>query len=340
MVTPRPLKLKAQVGASGKKSVAEILPVARVWVDTGVFHLDTPFDYWVPQEFASLADVGTRVQIGFGSSLQEGIVVERGESSPNMGNLKQILKVLSPNPVATPQTLELFRLVAKRWAGSPHDVIRSAIPPRVASVDKEPFVRHGRASVLSPLPSLHSKTLAQKKIRAFWALPPSIPRQRLIAELIVTRSTLGQVLLIAADERELKAIEEELLAYFSDESIIRLDGALSRSDRYRNFLRVTRGEVDIILGLRGAVFAPLSEGATIIVAEESSESLHEPRSPGWNARDVALIRSSEMNANIILVGYSPSLELARLIDTKWLTHFIEDAKRSACRCSDDGRTHP
>ena len=98
--------------------------MARVWVDTGVFHLDTPFDYWVPDELSHLAVVGSRVQVEFGNSFQEGIVVERTESSSKLGNLKQIMKIPSPNPVATPQTLELFALVAARWAGSPYDVIQ------------------------------------------------------------------------------------------------------------------------------------------------------------------------------------------------------------------------
>lgn len=327
MVTPRPLKLKAQIGSLGKKNVAAVSPVARVWVDTGVFHLDTPFDYWVPEDLAKSVRVGSRVQIEFGSSPQEGIVLERVESSATTGNLKQILKVLSPNPVATPQSLELFRLVARRWAGAPYDVIRSAIPPRVASVDKELLAPPEKLQLLSPAPEVHAKAFSQKKIRSFWALPPGIPRAKLIAELAVTRSSHGQVLVIAPDERELNAIEEELTAFFSDESMARLDGNLTRGQRYRNFLRVVRGEVDIVLGLRGAVFVPLRDDVTIIVAGESSETLHEPRAPGWNARDVALMRSSEMGANIVLTGYSPSLEVARLIESRWLGHISSKSRQ-------------
>ena len=327
MVTPRPLRLKAQLGALGKKSVAIRLPVARVWVDTGVFHLDTPYDYWVPEELAAIVQVGVRVEVEFGASLQEGIVIERVESTANAGNLKQILKVLSPNPVATSQTLELFRLVARRWAGSPYDVIRSAIPPRIASVDKEPFVDDFSIEVLSDPPSAITKEFSQHKIRAFWALPPSVPRQKLIADLVVTRSKFGQVLLIVPDERELIAIEQELLLYLSDKAMARLDGGLTRSQRYRNFLRVRKGHVKIVLGLRGAIFAPLKTDVTIIVAGESSESLHEPRAPGWNARDVALMRSSEEDANLILVGYSPSLEVARLIESGWLSHISSKTRR-------------
>lgn len=327
MVTPRPLKLKAQVGALGRKSVAAQSPVARVWVDTGVFHLDTPYDYWVPEDLAAVTQVGVRVEVEFGASLQEGIVIERVESSANSGDLKQVLKVLSPNPVATTQTLELFRLVARRWAGSPYDVIRSAIPPRIASVDKEEPADEIDIELLSQAPAAHSKGFTQRKIRAFWALPPSNPRQKLIAELVVTRSKFGQVLLILPDERELIAIEQELLHYFSESNMARLDGSLTRSQRYRNFLRVTRGQVNIVLGLRGTIFAPLKEEVTIIVAGESSESLHEPRTPGWNARDVALMRSSETGANLILVGYSPSLEVARLIESGWLGHISSKTRR-------------
>ena len=327
MVTPRPLKLKAQVGALGKKSVALILPVARVWVDAGVFHLDTPFDYWVPEDLAEVVQVGIKVEVEFGSMLHEAIVIERVESSANAGNLKQILKVLSSNPVATRQTLELFRMVARRWAGSPYDIIRSAIPPRIASVDKEDLTSQSNSELLNQEPPAHSNEFSERRIRSFWALPPGVPRQKLIAELVATRSTLGQVLLILPDERELIAVERELLLYFSHGSMARLDGNLTRSQRYRNFLRVTNGQVNIVLGLRGAVFAPIKDEATIIVAGESSESLHEPRAPGWNARDVALMRASEGGTNLVLVGYSPSLEVARLIDSRWLGHISSKTRR-------------
>jgi len=328
VVTPRPLKLKAQVGALGKKSVSDVLPVARVWVDTGVFHLDTPFDYWVPAEMAQMADVGTRVEVEFGSSSHEGIIIERAESSPNTGNLKQIIKVLSPNPVATPETIELFRLVARRWAGSPYDIIRSAIPPRIASVDKETFpTAIANFALLAPVPVVHDKALMQERVRVFWALPPAVPRHKLIAELVAARAKLGQVLLLVPDEKELSLIEDELAEYISLGSMARLDGHLTRSERYRNFLRAIKGQVDVVLGLRGAVFAPLKEGATIVILGESSESLHEPRSPGWNARDVALIRASDSKTNLILAGYCPSLEVARLIESGWLTHVSSKTRK-------------
>lgn len=327
MVTTRPLKLKAQIGAPEKKNVASELPIARVWVDTGVFHLDTPFDYWVPEEFSRVTQVGVRVEVEFGSSRQEGIVIERIESSPKSGKLKQILQVLSPHCVATSETIELFRLVSRRWAGAPYDVIRSAIPPRLVSVDKEDFSARRNWHLLSEAPPLVAKALTQEYVRLYWALPSSIPRQKLLAALVAQRSKMGQVLLIAPDDRELTTIEEELRAFLPESNMVRLDGHLTRTQRYRNFLKVATGQVGVALGLRGAIFTPLHANSTIIVCGESSELLHEARTPGWNARDVALIRASEFKTNIILTGYSPSLEVARLIETKWLTSISSKAIR-------------
>lgn len=327
MVTPRPLKLKTQIGAPEKKNVASELPIARVWVDTGVFHLDTPFDYWVPEEFSEIAQVGVRVEVEFGSSRQEGIVIERIAGSPNSGKLKQILQILSPHSVATSETIELIRLVSRRWAGAPYDIIRSAIPPRLVSVDKEDFSAREDSQLLDEAPPLNARALTQEYVRLYWVLPASISRQKLLAALVAQRSKMGQVLLIVPDERELTTIEEELRSFVPESNMVRLDGHLTRSQRYRNFLKVATGQVDVALGLRGAVFTPLRANATIIVCGESSELLHEARTPGWNARDVALIRASEFKTNIILTGYSPSLEAARLIETKWLSSISSKVMR-------------
>lgn len=327
MVTPRPLKLKTQVGASGRKKVADHLPIARLWVDTGIFHLDTSYDYEVPEEFAEVVVIGVRVKVEFGSSMCEGIIIDRLESSTNAGGLKQILKVLSPHPVATSQTIDLIATVARRWGGAPYDVLRSAIPPRSAAVDKEDFPRQISSAPLdTPTPHV-PPSLRQQKVRAFWSLPPVTPREKLIADLAVARSKLGQVLLILPDERELLATQMELEKYFGSQEIIRIDGHLSRSERYRNFLRVNQGEGRITLGLRGAIFAPLDESGTIILAGDSSENLYESRSPGWNARDIAFMRADESKVSLLLIGYSPSLETARLIESGWLLHPISKRRQ-------------
>ncbi|MCX6430687.1 MAG: hypothetical protein NTX12_06970 [Actinobacteria bacterium] len=317
----RPLVLKSQVGRSGKSIIAAELPIARVLVDTGVYHLDTPFDYLVPESQSLLAQVGVRVEIPFGNVLREGIIVQRLLESASSGTLKEISKILSPHPIATTETLELFSRVAKRWSANPYDVIRSAIPPRVQSVDRSfsPLALGERVrnvgSGTVEIPGIFQK----KNVRAFWALPCKNEFSELITELIRTRSNLGQVLVVAPDEATLESFYEDVKKFYPLLICARIDGQVSRSERYLNFLRMVNGDVDIAFGMRGAVFAPLASPSTVIVVGESSHLLYEVRSPGWNARDIAIDRSEIEKISVVLVGYSPSLEAARLIDESFLS---------------------
>jgi len=136
VATPRLFRLKAEVAPASSGPRASVLPYARVRVDTGVFHLDQLYDYQIPEKLSALIQVGVRVQIPFGSRETEGIVVERVAAPERAGDLKSITKVLAVVPIATTHSMSLIDSVSKHYACNPWDVIRSAIPPRVASVDK------------------------------------------------------------------------------------------------------------------------------------------------------------------------------------------------------------
>lgn len=118
--------------------LAQVNPVARVLVESHVPHLDRPFDYGVPRDLADQAQPGTRVRVRFGGQQLQGWVIERLEHTDvAQDRLQPILRVQSALPVLTPQTLEVARAVAARCAGVVSDVLRAAVPPRVASIEKE-----------------------------------------------------------------------------------------------------------------------------------------------------------------------------------------------------------
>ena len=114
MAAPRLFRLKAEVITRPEVEAATHLPIARIWVDTGVFHLDTPFDYAVPESFSASITTGVRVQVPFGTREVEGIVIERLQQSKTTGRIRQISKILSVHPVATKKSLELISVVAQR----------------------------------------------------------------------------------------------------------------------------------------------------------------------------------------------------------------------------------
>lgn len=130
------------VGAEGP---APENPVAKVLLDAYVPHLDRPFDYRVSAGLDQDAVVGAKVSVPFSGRLMTGWIVERVAESEVTGRLLTLRKVLSPLPVLTPAVVELARAVAARSAGTVSDVLRVAVPPRVARVDKEMLARRKAA---------------------------------------------------------------------------------------------------------------------------------------------------------------------------------------------------
>jgi primosomal protein N' (replication factor Y) len=297
----RPLRLKTEVVSRNDNVSAGYLPVVRVWVDNGVYHLDGSYDYLVPQSLSPLISVGVRVEVPFNSRTVEAIVLERLPESES-AKLKYIVKVISPIPVATQLSLALIAAVSKRWAAHPYDVIRSAIPPRAASVEKELF-EPSRAKIKISKPS-----------RSYLQLPPFAQESGIIAEHIKACSTDGRVLVIVPESR----FVDQICNLYP--GAISIDSSLDRTTRYRNFLKAVHGSADIFVGTRSAIFAPIPGLTRIVVADEGSENSYERRSPGWNVRDVAILRSQIEKVSLDFVGYSPSSEISRLIELKWITY--------------------
>lgn len=301
MALTRPLRLKAEIAKLKPEGSSSVLPIAQVWVDSGVFHLDQKYDYLVPDNLSGIISTGVRVQIPFHGREVEGLVLARVSSSESPV-LKSISKAISPHSVATSESIELISAVADRWAAHPFDVIRSAIPPRVASVDKESWTD-------APLPKLKTKPT-----RSYIHIPPVVNLFDFLQSTIGRNAGKGSTLVIVPDNRSVQR-----LVALIPEAVV-LDSALERSERYRNFLSCRYGRGLIVVGTRSAIFAPITDLESIIVLDEGSEQHYEVRSPGWNVRDVAILRAMKSSLNLTFVGYSPSSEVARLIESKWI-HF-------------------
>lgn len=134
----RPSQKKPRIGAD---QYAEHLPYARVLVDTPVPHLDRLFDYAVLKEQDSDAVAGARVRVVFGGRRVNGYIVERVAQCDPEVTPRPLTTVFSPLPVFSSEVRSLCEAVADRYAGTVADVAKSAVVPRVARIEKEPW--HG-----------------------------------------------------------------------------------------------------------------------------------------------------------------------------------------------------
>jgi primosomal protein N' (replication factor Y) len=316
--------------AKGPKdqAVSERLPVARVAVDISLAHLDRPFDYLVPARLDAEVVPGCRVRVRFAGQLVDGYLLERAETSEHQGRLARLERVISPEPVLTPEIFDLARAVADRYAGTLADVLRLAIPPRHATAEREaPAAGTARAPAPpAPGPGSWSRYpagaaflagLAEgRPVRAAWAALPGPQWPAEIAVAAATTAAAGRgVVIVVPDARDLDRVDEALAGTGLDHVCLTAD--LGPAERYRRWLAVRRGLVRVVAGTRAAMFAPVT-GLGLVVLWDDGDDLHaEPRAPYPNAREVLALRAHRTGAAALIGGFARTAELTQLVAGGW-----------------------
>lgn len=101
-----------------------------------------------------------------------------------------------------------------------------------------------------------------------------------------------------------------LFRRFPDHRIALLHSGLTQAQRNQQWTLAAEGEIDIILGARSAVFAPIPDGqlGLVIVDEEHDGSYKQDQAPRYNGRDVAIRRAQLAECPVLLGSATPALE--------------------------------
>jgi len=87
-----------------------------------------------------------------------------------------------------------------------------------------------------------------------------------------------------------------------------LHSHLSDAERHGQWQRIADGRVQVVVGARSAVFAPVPHLGLIVVDEEHEGSFKQESAPRYHAREVAIARAGAENVPIVLGSATPSLE--------------------------------
>ena len=313
-------------------------PVARLVLDLPLSHLDRPFDYAVSAAQHEEAVPGARVRVRFAGKQRDGFILERLDGSEHGGELTPLGKVVSAEPVLTPEVAALIRRVADHYAGAFSDVMRLAVPPRHAATEKAaagvaaaapPPAEPSSLDAYPTGPAFLAALAAGRRPRAAWQLTPSSEHSGdwasgLAAAARATAASGRGAVLVVPDQRDLERLADACRAALGTAGFAVLVAEAGPAARYRAFLRALRGEVRVVIGNRAAAFAPVRDLGLVALWDDGDDLLAEQRAPYPHSREVLALRASGAGAAVLLAGYQRTTEVQALVERGWLREMAQE----------------
>ena len=295
--------------------------IAAVAVDVALPHLDRTFDYRVPPELESEIAIGQRVRVRFAGRLVSGFVLRLHEDAAHA--TVDLRGVVSPAEVLPSAMANLVQSVATRYASTFADVVRFAVPPRHAKTESAaltaPMAEAPPSAPLSNeltevrgLSAFLERTRNGQSVAACMELPTAVDLPSTVAALVATAVDAGSVIVVAPDARDVERVRIAL-GSLGIVPIVMQAGA-GPAARQRSFTMASRSARAVVVGTRSAAFAPLSGMGTTIVIGDGSDALVEPHTPGWHAREVALLRNHTHGWSTLLIARHRSVEVQALVE--------------------------
>jgi primosomal protein N' (replication factor Y) len=187
-------------------------------------------------------------------------------------------------------------------------------------IDRDPFEQGAAIPIVprEPVTLTVEQTAAFERLRA-WSASGAFQcallhgvtgsgKTELYLRLASEVRTAGRGVLVLVPEIALTpAVAAIFRAAFGERVAIQHSG-LSDGERHDQWQRIRAGEVDVVVGTRSAVFAPLKSLGLVIVDEEHDGSYKQEDAPRYNGRDVAVVRAQQAGALAVLGSATPSME--------------------------------
>jgi primosomal protein N' (replication factor Y) (superfamily II helicase) len=280
------------------------------------------FTYRIPEALEARAVAGAHVQVPFRGRSARGFVVEVSERSP-LAKIHDLAGVMPGAPVA-PHMLELARWIADYYLAPLGEVLAASLPGGLEGFAASRARRGAIEDPILSLPLTRRLTLTPAQRRALGAITGAIEGGAFAPFLLhgVTASGKTEVYLRAAQAaREAGgqtlvlvpevALGSQVVAAFRARfggRIGLLHSYLSTGERRRNWELARRGALDVVVGARSAVFAPLPQLRLIVVDEEHEPAYKQSEQLRYHGRDTAVRRAQLLGIPVVLGTATPSLE--------------------------------
>ncbi len=295
---------------------------------------DDLFTYSCPPELEDQARVGMRVVAPFGRQKITGYILDASKELPahhsgriSEEDIKPVFSILDSEPLIDETMLSLCKwasdyymfpvgmVLKTAFAGIPEGKTAAASRKRINILDS---FREASDDISEP----RALTVPQKDV--LLKLSDSISRGNFAVHLLhgITGSGKTEVYMSALEEvirrgrkgivlvPEISITPQLIMRFvlrFGDKVAV-LHSGLTEAERRSEWLRIKDGSVDVVIGVRSAVFAPVDRLGLVVVDEEHEQTYKQEEGFRFNARDVAVMRAKLSGAAAILGSATPSLE--------------------------------
>jgi primosomal protein N' (replication factor Y) len=276
------------------------------------------FSYFAPESLEAKMKKGVLVSAPFRKQKKTGIVTgifNRPLAGQKDLRLKTVEAVLCDDSLVTENFLKMIHWVGQYYVSTTGLALKNAVPSGIFE-GKKP----GKARITYDTPVRPAKefTLTPEQRHALSEISKTPEGVSLLHG--VTGSGKTEVYLRAIDalkDREAIVLVPEiaLTAQIIDRFRTRFGSrvaffhsGLSHGERLLYWHKMKNGEVNVVIGVRSAVFAPFKKLGLIIVDEEHEPSYKQFEGLRYSARDVALARAKIEKTKVILGSATPSIE--------------------------------
>ena len=296
---------------------------------------------WCRSALAADAVPGCRVRVRFAGRLTGGSCCSGPRPASTRASSRSWSGWCRPSRCCPPEIAGLARAVADRYGGTLADVLRLAIPPRHAAVERRRRRAHRREAAGPRQPDRRRQRPGTgpeargPRYPAGAVVPGRAGRGPRAARGLVRAARPA----LAGRDRAGRGRRHGRRAGDADRRARRPGpgpgrrGAgrrarprparrasrpgLGPAERYRRWLAVARGQVRVVAGTRSAMFAPVA-GLGLVVIWDDGDDLHaEPRAPYPHAREVLALRAHRSGAAALLGGFARTAEAAQLVASGW-----------------------
>lgn len=295
---------------------------ASIIIDISHEDVDRVFQYRIPPELVPEIRVGVQVCVPFGSGnrTRTGYVVEITEKPDyDKSKIKEILGIAEKSIRADAKLIELAWWMKEQYGSTMNQALKTVLPVKKRVKARNQKIVETMTGMQTEAVSLHAEQ--QAIVDAFVAAYDAGDCKPCLLHGVTgsgkTEVYMALIEHVLAKKRQVIVLIPEIALTYQTVSrfynrfgnrICVMHSKLSAGEKCDQFERAKRGETDIMIGARSALFTPFPNLGLIILDEEHEGAYKSEGTPRYHAREVAEKLAELSHAGFIMGSATPSVE--------------------------------